>query len=944
MNNKVNNVEEIELLASAGVGGAAGLCAEETPASLELLAPAGLELLAPAGSEVCLRAAVSAGADAVYLGLTSFNARRGAENFTLDGLARACEYAHARGVRVYVTLNTIIFDSEMKEAVECARQAWRAGADAFIVQDIGFARELHRVLPQAPLHASTQMNIHTESGVRAAAALGCTRVTLARELSLSEIEHLACVAREENMSVEVFAHGAICVCYSGQCLMSSMIGGRSANRGRCAQPCRMAYELYEGSTFGAASNERGNFAATVSTNQIKTSGEHLLSPRDLCAADYLPALMRAGVSSFKIEGRMKSPEYVSAVVGVYRSVIDRVVGELLGFAASATPDGQTNTKPPTCVNNQADNSVNYSAGSTSVSTLTKREAQTLTQAFSRGFTSAYLEGARGNEMMSYARPNNRGASAGRITRVAGGAAYLKTKLEAAPGDIFEIWTNSGRCVCEVHEISLDKKGCLRLPLPEKREARSVRAGDRTFRVRSAAAAFKDNAFEPRIPVCGVIDIRKGKPLAAKFWVANELHEVGEMQTVNSILRRLSRAGCEGACGSATGDVVCVARTRAITPEDVRAHVDRLGQTPFTLQQLTINLDDNVGLGFSAIHKVRAEALDRLLEQLQQQGAGTQDRTIQKTEPRHKPEVAAYPSPTIAALVTNPACARAAKRAGADYIYVNAFNYKRGSATMCGCACEEADQAGYPKQCIIALPNIEATPAKDGEAAAGAETLAPAEATLGAQAMQAFAEFLKPEKPVLTNSFAALARAAQAGAKPQVGPYVPIVNTSALETAAALGATRVWLSPELTLAQIKDLTAQGTPVSLGITIIGTQELMTTKHCILMSAGACAQNCATCRRRRIPHFLQDKKGYKFPVVSDAAGISHIYNSVQLDTAANVAELMGAGVTSFMVDASLMNAEATAQAVGRAKKAVVMAQNGSAVQKPTKATTGHLFRGVE
>ena len=240
-----------------------------------------IELLAPAGSAVALRAAVRGGADAVYLGLDSFNARRGADNFTLQTLADACRYAHLRGVRVYVALNTMVLPSELPRALETARQAYRAGADAFIVQDIGVASELARTLPDARLHVSTQMNTHNAAGVEAAARLGAKRVTLARELSVAEIAHLSDVARGFGLETEAFVHGALCVCYSGQCFMSSLIGGRSANRGLCAQACRLPYELRN----------------KAQRSSLPSPGEHLLSPQDLCAIDLLPELVDAGAAS-----------------------------------------------------------------------------------------------------------------------------------------------------------------------------------------------------------------------------------------------------------------------------------------------------------------------------------------------------------------------------------------------------------------------------------------------------------------------------------------------------------------------------------------------------------------------------------------------------------------------------------------------------------------------
>ncbi|MBQ9001729.1 MAG: U32 family peptidase, partial [Eggerthellaceae bacterium] len=316
------------------------------------------ELLAPAGNLECLHAAVCAGADAVYLGLDEFNARRNADNFTIAEFGSACEYAHLRGVSIYVILNVEVLPSELGRAVEFARRAWEAGADAFIVQDAGLAAELNRVLPQAELHVSTQMNIHNAAGIEAAARMGAKRVTLARELTVAEIADLASLASDFGMEIECFAHGALCICYSGQCLMSSMIGGRSANRGLCAQACRLPYELHRDDRTGA----------------LPAEGEHLLSPRDLCTIDLIGQLQDAGVASLKIEGRMKSADYVHEVVSVYREALD-------SHAGHPNPKWR----------------------------------QRLAEAFSRGFTTAYLEGQRGNDSMSYGRPNNRGVFVGRIT-------------------------------------------------------------------------------------------------------------------------------------------------------------------------------------------------------------------------------------------------------------------------------------------------------------------------------------------------------------------------------------------------------------------------------------------------------------------------------------------------------------------------------------------------
>ena len=271
------------------------------------------ELLAPAGSMTMLRAAVDAGADAVYLGLDQYNARMHADNFTLETLREALEYAHLRNTRVYITLNTLIDDDEMMDAVELALSAYMEGADAFLVQDKGLASYLAEHLPQIPLHASTQMNVFSLAQSEEMKDLGMKRVVLPRELSIDEIRARAELYHSNDIEVEVFVHGAMCVCYSGLCLFSAMnkSGSRSGNRGSCAQPCRQSYQLWE-----------GNREVAVSGKPIR-SGK-LLSPKDQSALPYLRELMSIGVDSLKIEGRMRDEQYVTAVVSAYRRMIDAI--------------------------------------------------------------------------------------------------------------------------------------------------------------------------------------------------------------------------------------------------------------------------------------------------------------------------------------------------------------------------------------------------------------------------------------------------------------------------------------------------------------------------------------------------------------------------------------------------------------------------------------------
>lgn len=315
------------------------------------------ELLAPAGGIPQLIAAVENGADAVYLGGDLFNARMNASNFSIDEIRRAAIFAHRRDVDIHVTMNTLLKDEELLPALEYAGKLYEAGVDALIVQDMGLVRLLRKYLPGMTLHMSTQCTASDVRTVKAAGDMGFSRVVLARELSLDEIREMC----RQDVEIEVFVHGALCICYSGQCQLSRYFGTRSGNRGTCAQPCRLWYRTF---------SEDG-------TRDDRAPG-HPLSPRDTCLVDHMAELIDAGVTSFKIEGRMKSPEYVAQVVKIYRKYIDQVL---------AGEDGM----------------------------VSPRDRMDLSQIFNRGrFTDAYLRGDSGKDLMSGTIPKNQGILIGNV--------------------------------------------------------------------------------------------------------------------------------------------------------------------------------------------------------------------------------------------------------------------------------------------------------------------------------------------------------------------------------------------------------------------------------------------------------------------------------------------------------------------------------------------------
>ncbi|MBC2458656.1 U32 family peptidase [Clostridium beijerinckii] len=330
-----------------------------------------IELLAPAGSMESLIAAINNGADAIYLGGNKFSARAYASNFDNETMMKAVDYAHSYNVKVYVTINTILKQSELKEALKYAGYLYEIGVDAIIIQDLGLVKLIRDVYPDFELHASTQMTIHNAEGALYFREKGMQRIVLSRELTVDEIKY---ISKDLGIETEIFVHGALCVCYSGQCLMSSMIGGRSGNRGRCAQPCRMQYTL-KGENFG----ERKAY---------------LLSPKDTCFIDDMDAIIKSGTSSLKVEGRMKKPEYVAGVTRNYRKAIDKVL-----------------------VNTKFD---------------LQRGRQELAQLFNReGFAKAYLYKNVGKDMMSYNYPKNTGVYIGQVSN--SGEVKLESSVSLGDG-------------------------------------------------------------------------------------------------------------------------------------------------------------------------------------------------------------------------------------------------------------------------------------------------------------------------------------------------------------------------------------------------------------------------------------------------------------------------------------------------------------------------------
>ena len=511
------------------------------------------QLLAPAGNWECAKAAIENGADAIYFGLERFNARMRADNFTVGDLPELMSWLHQRGVKGYVTLNTLIFTQELPTVEQYLRSIILAGVDAAIVQDTGICRLIRHLSPDFPIHASTQMTVTSAAGVEFAHELGCNLVVLARECSLTEIEKIQAQLDDRAISIplEVFVHGALCVAYSGQCLTSESLGGRSANRGECAQACRMPYDL-------------------IVDNELYNLGDkkYLLSPQDLAGISVLPEIVKTVVSCLKIEGRLKTPEYVASVTRVYRSALDKICEDLV-------PEIDRD-----------------------------RDTYNLEMAFSRGLYTGWFEGID-NQALVHARfGKKRGVYLGEVTRVYPDREAITIDLvadiKAGDGIVFdcghpETREEGGR----VYEVFKGNGNNAETMLSFGRGAvnfRQVSIGDKIWKT-------SDPELDKKVRQTYAGDV-------PQFQRPIDLEIHGE---VNQPLIAIARDEM-GHVVQVTSEILLVpAQNQPLTTEKLKSQLGRLGNTPFCLGNLTNNLVGEPILPVSALNQLRRELVDRLTQ-------------------------------------------------------------------------------------------------------------------------------------------------------------------------------------------------------------------------------------------------------------------------------------------------------------------------------------------
>jgi putative protease len=505
------------------------------------------ELLAPAGNWECAKAAIENGADAIYFGLEKFNARMRAENFTVADLPELMEFLHLRGVKGYITLNTLIFAQELTEVQQYLKTIISAGVDAVIVQDVGICRLIRHLSPDFPIHASTQMTITSAAGVEFAKSLGCQLVVLARECSILEINKIQKQILSKNISLplEIFVHGALCVAYSGQCLTSEALGGRSANRGECAQACRMPYDL-------------------IANGEVVNLGnrKYLLSPQDLAGLEVLPELVKSGVTSLKIEGRLKAPEYVANVTRVYRQALNQII-------------------------------------KTHIETFshTEKDQYNLEMAFSRGLYTGWFEGINNQELVHGRFGKKRGVYLGEVTRIKNAEITVKLEAPVKAGDgiVFDCG----------HPERKEEGGRIYAVIPNGKETiltfgrndlnfHSIHIGDKVWKtndpeldkqIRQSYTGENPQFTRPiNIEVYGEI----GEKLIA---VCRD--ELGNIVQVESEI------------------FIAEAHTRPLSIERLKEQFGRLGNTPFYLDTFINHLNGNIMLPVSELNRMRREIVSKL---------------------------------------------------------------------------------------------------------------------------------------------------------------------------------------------------------------------------------------------------------------------------------------------------------------------------------------------
>jgi len=867
------------------------------------------ELLAPAGSPEAFRAAVAAGADAIYLSGRKFGARKFAPNFSDEEIEEAVRYAHRWGVRVYVTVNTLIHDRELNGVAEYLIWLWSVGVDAVLVQDIGVAALARELVPDLALHASTQMTIYNADGVCWAAGLGFSRVVLARELSLAEVQEIVEKTADTGIGLEVFAHGALCYSYSGQCLLSSVIGGRSGNRGMCAQPCRKPYRFVTSET-----DSRGR---PVSLQEIPAAEPYLLSPKDLSTYRNLQKLAGSGVVSLKIEGRMKSPEYVAIVVSTYRRALD-----------------------------------DLAAGTFAPSLEAERD---LLLSFNRGFTRGYLFGAKHAALMGRDAPDNRGICIGTVTRYDENTrtAHIRPTGPVLPGTGDGVLISIAGYPDEDWGFAINtvpartKDGySLSVPRPVKKGAHLYLTSSRELESR-ARQIIRHPRDDLRHPVPIDLYIRVNPEGALNF--------EGEILT-----------GCrEPITVTYQPDIrLEPARTRPLTGIQAEQQLTKTGGTPFVIRSFSLVYNNDRFVPLAELNRARREFLERAEETLVAASVPSPERVEHARALLKQKTTDAF---NRALRVPEPGSPELSLMVFADSLETVSAAAGAGCNTVCfepprpGSWCIQGEQEEPPST-------------RETLELAAAICLA-AKTRLVLKFPRILNEAEQEDIPAIVAELADIGitecmvgNPGTAQAVLNAAPGFTLSGSAGLnifnhETVRVLSGSfrMLTLSPELSREQIRILItaarSEGLETVFGLTVLGNMDAMITKDCTIQPLLRCQSEK---RQEAGPGFygIRDETGRVFPVRIDHACRSHIGNAAELCLVDHLPSVILAGITTVIIDcrgrtpsyakeAARICRDAVAATLDGAKtgdRRLIRAKEQFRALVPGEITAGHYLRGLK
>lgn len=770
-----------------------------------------VELLSPVGDFECLQAAVQNGADSVYLGGSAFNARASASNFDKDGLKRAIRYAKLRNVKINFALNTLIKDSEFDDAVNLAKYVYTLGADAIIVQDLGLAKYIIKNMPEMDVHASTQMTIHNLQGVLALEKLGFKRVVLSRELSLSEIEY---ICNNSNVEIEVFAHGALCISYSGQCLLSSTIGARSGNRGRCAQPCRLPYELID------------------EKNNLLDKG-YLLSPRDLCSLSYIPDLINAGVTSFKIEGRMKTPEYVAVVTSIYRKYIDLALSD-----------------------------EEYK--------IDDEDIKKLMQVFNRGgFSTGNLSDEKNLNYVYKEKPNNMGLYIGNVSSFNKnkGLITFKTNETLSIGDKISLEKEEHKYT--ITELIKNNQNIEKSNIGDivtiGRMKGNIAPGNRIYKLSSKSLSKAISEYykkeNKKAPLTCTITIKKDMPVTLEVKSLDK-GIYSSMEVVKSI------------------DITPIdAISNPISKGRVIEQLSKTTDTPFEFTEINVILDDNTYLPkISAINALRRDCLQEL-ENLAIKKFERENEELSQEDSNSKANVKNCKDQSLAceqvattsndrktsSSTTTPSISLLLNNINPSFDYSNLLYTDRIYVPLKFFGMKDLKdiikQLSNSSELYIYMPTI----IKDNYR------------NIIYNSLDKYIKEFNIKGLVASNLSSIYTLNKYVGKLNIIGNYTfNVFNNHTINELCNLGIDMVTVSPELDELSLSNL-CKGSTIPTELMVYGKLPVMNMGYCLLGSANKCYPKCKMRCKTNSKYYIKDRLGYKFRVVPDnIQTVTTLYNS--------------------------------------------------------------------